>query len=72
MAHTRPYARFIQAVTGPRQVGKTTLVDQVVTKSGLAAHIASTDQPTLRSPIWIEQQWEAARRGRPTRGWPWR
>jgi predicted AAA+ superfamily ATPase len=71
--YIRPYAqilqrrlaeprRFIQAVTGPRQVGKSTLVQQVVSRSGLAAHIASADQPTLRSPIWIEQQWEIARR----------
>ena len=53
--------RFIQVVAGPRQVGKTTLVQQVVRSSGLAAQLASADEPTLRSREWIEQQWEAAR-----------
>jgi hypothetical protein len=53
--------RFIQAVAGPRQVGKTTLVRQVIEKSGLTARFASADEPTLRGAVWIEQQWEAAR-----------
>lgn len=53
--------RFIQVVAGPRQVGKTTLVQQVVERSGLEARIASADEPTLRGPEWIEQQWQAAR-----------
>ncbi len=49
------------AVVGPRQVGKTTLVQQVVSASGMAARFASADEPTLRGTSWIEQQWEAAR-----------
>ncbi len=53
--------RFIQAVAGPRQVGKTTLVQQVTEASGLATRFASADEPTLRGAGWIEQQWEAAR-----------
>lgn len=53
--------RFIQAVTGPRQVGKTTLVSHVAGESGLAVHYADADHPGLRSLHWIEQQWEAAR-----------
>ena len=72
MAFVRPHAtmlarrlaeprRFIQAVVGPRQVGKTTLVQQVVEKSGLQSRFASADEPTLRGHDWIEQQWEAAR-----------
>lgn len=52
---------FIQAVAGARQVGKTTLVQQVVQASGLEVRFASADQPTLRGHDWIEQQWEAAR-----------
>ncbi|MGH8770557.1 MAG: AAA family ATPase [Burkholderiales bacterium] len=70
--YTRPHAdrlarrlaeprRFIQVVAGPRQVGKTTFVEQVVAASNLASHIASADEPTLRGREWIEQQWEAAR-----------
>jgi len=53
--------RFLQAVVGPRQVGKTTLVQQVISASGPPARYASADEPTLRSPQWIEQQWDAAR-----------
>ena len=61
--------RFILAVAGPRQVGKTTLVQQVVEASGLAARFASADEPSLKHPAWIEQQWEAARlQGLPGRG----
>ena len=51
----------MQVVTGPRQVGKTTLVRQVVEASHIAARFASADEPTLRGRDWIEQQWEAAR-----------
>jgi predicted AAA+ superfamily ATPase len=53
--------RFIQVVAGPRQVGKSTLVQQVTDGLGLPARNASADEPTLRSADWIGQQWEAAR-----------
>lgn len=53
--------RHLQVVTGPRQVGKSTLVQQVVEAAPLAIRSASADEPTLRGPEWIEQQWQAAR-----------
>lgn len=53
--------RFILAVVGPRQVGKTTLVQQVTAAAGLPTRFVSADEPVLRGPSWIEQQWEAAR-----------
>lgn len=53
--------RFIQVISGARQVGKTTLARQAAKRSGLPARYASADEPTLRGPDWIEQQWEAAR-----------
>jgi predicted AAA+ superfamily ATPase len=53
--------RFIQAVAGPRQVGKTTLVEQVTRSSGLPTRYASADGPAPRDASWVEQQWEAAR-----------
>jgi len=53
--------RFLQVVAGPRQVGKTTLVQQVTETSGLHVVFATADQPTLRGPDWVAQQWEAAR-----------
>src|SRR5437867_8748709 len=72
MPFQRPYARplaarlaeprrFVHVVAGPRQVGKSTLVQQVVEASKLPHRIASADEPTLRGPEWIAQQWDAAR-----------
>lgn len=53
--------RFIQVVAGARQVGKTTLVQQVTDRLAVPTRFASADEPTLRGPDWIAQQWEAAR-----------
>ena len=53
--------RFIQIVTGARQVGKTTLVNQVAERVGLPFRYGSADEPTLRGPGWIAQQWDIAR-----------
>jgi hypothetical protein len=53
--------RFLQVVAGPRQVGKTTLVRQVLAGLEAPSWQASADEPALRGREWIEQQWEAAR-----------
>ena len=53
--------RFVQVVAGPRQVGKSTLVQQVTAELGLPLRYVSADEPTLRGADWINQQWEAAR-----------
>ena len=53
--------RFIQVVAGPRQVGKSTLVQQASETLPLPLRYASADEPMLRGPDWIAQQWEAAR-----------
>jgi uncharacterized protein len=53
--------RFLQVVAGPRQVGKTTLVQQVTEAVGLPVVFGTADEPTLRGPQWLAQQWEAAR-----------
>jgi hypothetical protein len=53
--------RFVQAVTGARQVGKSTLVQQVADRLAVPVRYASADEPTLRGADWIGQQWEAAR-----------
>jgi predicted AAA+ superfamily ATPase len=53
--------RFVQVVAGPRQVGKSTLVQQVVADLGVPVRYASADEPTLRGAEWVGQQWEAAR-----------
>ncbi len=53
--------RFLQVVAGARQVGKTTLVEQVTAAARVPVRYASADEPTLRGPGWIAEQWEAAR-----------
>ncbi|UCE08556.1 MAG: ATP-binding protein [bacterium] len=53
--------RFIQVVTGPRQVGKTTAVHQVLEEWSGLSHYATSDLPAPPQPEWIGQQWEMAR-----------
>ena len=60
-ARLRERRRFIQIVAGPRQVGKSTLVQQATDALDVPVRYASADEPTLRGPDWVEQQWEAAR-----------
>jgi predicted AAA+ superfamily ATPase len=44
---------LIQVVAGSRQVGKTTLVQQVVAAAGVPVRYASADGPTVRGAGWI-------------------
>jgi hypothetical protein len=53
--------RFIQVITGPRQVGKTTAVQQMLAEWSGPSHYATADAPAPPQPIWIEQQWQIAR-----------
>jgi len=53
----------IQVLSGPRQVGKTTVVQQALEALDEApSHYASADDPTLRDSAWLEAQWEEGRR----------
>jgi len=54
--------RFMQVLAGPRQVGKTTLVQQILEDFEAPSHYASADEPVTKDRVWVEQQWEAARR----------
>lgn len=53
--------RFLQVITGARQVGKTTLVLQVADSLRVPVRYVSADEPTLRGSAWLSEQWEAAR-----------
>src|SRR3990172_13337820 len=53
--------KFIQVITGPRQVGKTTLAEQLVQKLRVPYNFVSADAVPPSDSIWIEQQYEAAR-----------
>ncbi|MFM8454930.1 MAG: ATP-binding protein [Gammaproteobacteria bacterium] len=48
-------------MAGPRQVGKTTLAQQLQENLRMYSHYASADEPSLKTTLWIEQQWEIAR-----------
>ncbi len=52
---------FIQVLAGPRQTGKTTLARQIINKLSISSHYASADEPLVKTPAWLEQQWETAR-----------
>ena len=51
--------KFIQVILGPRQVGKTTMVLQVLNEIDAPNQFVSADNITNSS--WIDQLWEAAR-----------
>lgn len=53
--------KFIQVLSGPRQVGKTTLIQQVMKDIGIPGHYVSADAVSAASPVWLQQQWETAR-----------
>ena len=53
--------RFMQVLLGPRQVGKTTLVTQLITKKKTGYHFNSADAVPASNSIWLEEQWETAR-----------
>ncbi|MFN9802365.1 MAG: ATP-binding protein [Bacteroidota bacterium] len=53
--------KFIQVIFGPRQVGKTTLVNQMVKKYSFGSSVVSADAIDAYNTYWLEQQWEIAR-----------
>ncbi len=53
--------KFIQVLYGPRQVGKSTLVHQYLSRTSYPSHFALADTPEANSTAWISAQFEAAR-----------
>jgi hypothetical protein len=53
--------KFIQVIMGPRQVGKTTLISQLLENSKIPFHSSSADATASSNFSWLEQQWETAR-----------
>lgn len=52
---------FIQVISGPRQVGKSTLVEQVLDKITLPHNSYSADAELNVNQSWISSVWDAAR-----------
>ncbi|GAV31689.1 predicted ATPase [Coriobacteriaceae bacterium EMTCatB1] len=53
--------RLIQVIVGPRQVGKTTMVRQVLSIVDEPVVSVSADEPALKDRAWLAAQWERAR-----------
>jgi predicted AAA+ superfamily ATPase len=53
--------RFLQVLAGPRQVGKTTLAQQVREKLAIPSHYAAADAVGPSPSAWLETEWEKAR-----------
>ena len=53
--------RFLQVVAGARQVGKTTLVGQVLSRLDIPSVFISADEPTVGDTAWLAAQWERGR-----------
>ena len=53
--------RFMQVVMGPRQVGKTTVVIQLLKKITIPWLFESADAVPASNAVWLEQLWESAR-----------
>lgn len=53
--------KFIQVLAGPRQVGKSTLVNQVLAQVSIPHHIEVADAVDPKDSDWIRRVWESAR-----------
>ena len=53
--------RFIQVLSGPRQVGKSTIIKQFVESTTIPFVQYNGEEQSLNSEAWISQIWETAR-----------
>ncbi len=53
--------KFIQVIVGPRQVGKTTMVGQLLSKIDIPYLSESADAIIVSNSTWLSQVWESAR-----------
>ncbi len=60
--------KFIQVLFGPRQVGKTTLISQILEETHLAHRYASADAVAASNETWLLQIWESVRLQMRTQG----
>lgn len=53
--------KFIQVILGPRQVGKTTMVNQLLSQLSIPNVYESADAISATNSAWLMQVWETAR-----------
>ena len=53
--------RFIQVLSGPRQVGKTTVVKQALQQISIAHYYVTADDLYTADSAWIRREWSNAR-----------
>ncbi len=53
--------KFIQVILGPRQVGKTTMVNQLLSQMSISYVSESADAIAATNSAWLMQAWETAR-----------
>lgn len=53
--------KFIQVILGPRQVGKTTMINQLLPQLSIPNLYESADAVLAKNSAWLTQIWESAR-----------
>lgn len=53
--------KLIQVILGPRQVGKTTMINQLLSQIEIPNHYESADAISATNGTWLLQVWESAR-----------
>lgn len=61
MARLEEPRKFIQVIVGPRQVGKTTMIKQLIARMRLPNIYETADAISASNSIWLAQIWESAR-----------
>ena len=61
--------KFIQVVVGPRQVGKSTVVKQVLQEINIPYQFYSADNVPASDSAWVSNCWEAVRSLQKSKGW---
>lgn len=60
-ARAKEPRKFIQVIMGPRQVGKTTIVTQLLSRITIPHQYESADTISATNSAWLMQIWESAR-----------
>ena len=61
LARIQEPRHFMQVIVGPRQVGKSTLVSQVLEEVNIPFRLENADNVNPKDTDWIRRIWEAAR-----------